>query len=326
MSADDDERSDEGVARVAEGLLGRAVTLTRAPVASNARVFHVEAGDRRYFAKVFPAQRHDGTRDRALAEHRFLSELWAHGVRCIPEPIAYAPQPRVLVTSFIEGVPFEAADEAAIEAAVRFVAQLTDLGAAALSLPPAADAATTLADHLAIVGERVSKTLEALDGSASAELARLLDIAHRAAVERAKGAWPGGSAVRRLPSPSDFGFHNALRTPDGVIFVDFEHAGWDGPAKLASDFLLSPRVPVPPEARKALVGALDPDGAGLLDEQLTAVLPLHRVKWASLVLGVHDPATRARRRFAGQEVTAETVARAEALARAMLGSELTTDA
>jgi hypothetical protein len=45
----------------------------------------------------------------------------------------------------------------------------------------------------------------------------------------------------RCVSPSDFGFHNALRTGQGTVFFDFEHAGWDDIAKLCVDFYLQPR-------------------------------------------------------------------------------------
>ena len=39
--------------------------------------------------------------------------------------------------------------------------------------------------------------------------------------------------------PSDFGFHNALRRPDGTLaFFDFEYFGWDDPVKLTADVLL----------------------------------------------------------------------------------------
>ena len=42
----------------------------------------------------------------------------------------------------------------------------------------------------------------------------------------------------RSLSPSDFGFHNAIRRADGrLAFVDFEYFGWDDPAKLVADFL-----------------------------------------------------------------------------------------
>ena len=40
-------------------------------------------------------------------------------------------------------------------------------------------------------------------------------------------------------SPSDFGFHNALRTNTGPVFFDFEFSGWDDPAKTIIDFFFS---------------------------------------------------------------------------------------
>ena len=50
----------------------------------------------------------------------------------------------------------------------------------------------------------------------------------------------------RCVSPSDFGFHNALREPSGRLrFIDFEYAGWDDPAKLVCDFFCQPAVPAP---------------------------------------------------------------------------------
>ena len=50
----------------------------------------------------------------------------------------------------------------------------------------------------------------------------------------------------RTLSPSDFGFHNTLRRPDGELaFLDFEYFGWDDPAKTITDFLLHPGMQLP---------------------------------------------------------------------------------
>ena len=47
--------------------------------------------------------------------------------------------------------------------------------------------------------------------------------------------------AQRTLSPSDFGFHNALKRPDGrLAFLDLEYFGWDDPAKTIADFLLHP--------------------------------------------------------------------------------------
>ena len=62
---------------------------------------------------------------------------------------------------------------------------------------------------------------------------------------KSKKIWPGAfdtylSDNYQLLSPSDFGFHNALLTKDGLKFLDFEYFGWDDPIKLICDFLLHP--------------------------------------------------------------------------------------
>src|SRR5258707_15893745 len=50
--------------------------------------------------------------------------------------------------------------------------------------------------------------------------------------------------------PSDFGFHNSLRRPDGSLaFLDFEYFGWDDPVKLTADILLHPGKPLKPSQR-----------------------------------------------------------------------------
>ena len=76
---------------------------------------------------------------------------------------------------------------------------------------------------------------------------RALRAGALAALGRTPPAWAGPlGEADRVVSPSDFGFHNALRTEDGrLAFLDFEYAGWDDPAKLVCDFELQPAVPAP---------------------------------------------------------------------------------
>ena len=51
------------------------------------------------------------------------------------------------------------------------------------------------------------------------------------------------SALLRTLSPSDFGFHNALREESGQVkFLDFEYFGWDDPAKMIVDFTFHPAM------------------------------------------------------------------------------------
>jgi hypothetical protein len=93
----------------------------------------------------------------------------------------------------------------------------------------------------------------------------------------------------RCVSPSDFGFHNAIRTAPGIRFIDFEFAGWDDPAKATLDFNLQPRVPVakvgspllsawPLEQRQAVLSRCQP------------LRPILRLKWLCILLAVLQPA------------------------------------
>ena len=74
----------------------------------------------------------------------------------------------------------------------------------------------------------------------------------------AKKNWPGEFSsilprVDQLLSPSDFGFHNVIKTKQGLQFIDFEYFGWDDPAKLTSDFLLHPGMSLTKKQKKLWV-------------------------------------------------------------------------
>jgi hypothetical protein len=87
-------------------------------------------------------------------------------------------------------------------------------------------------------------------------------------------------------SPSDFGFHNAIKAPMGVRFFDFEFAGWDDPAKAIVDFFLQPRVPVRTKDFELFLIATDLEKERQRCVDLSQVLKL---KWACIILAVLSP-------------------------------------
>jgi hypothetical protein len=105
----------------------------------------------------------------------------------------------------------------------------------------------------------------------------------------------------RVISPSDFGFHNALRRPDGTIaFLDFEYAGWDDPAKLTGDFFSQVAVPVPlAYQNEVLVSVADilPGRESAL-RRMHLLLPVYRIKWCCILLNHFLPVASDRRVFA----------------------------
>ena len=97
------------------------------------------------------------------------------------------------------------------------------------------------------------------------------------------------SSKNRIVSPSDFGFHNAIKSDTGVKFIDFEFAGLDDPSKLLLDFFFSTKNcyssfmdPIFPETllpRKPLFFTMR-------TKILSRVL---LIKWATISLGLLNP-------------------------------------
>ena len=127
-------------------------------------------------------------------------------------------------------------------------------------LPLASEACFSIAAHLAKVRRRLGR-LNGIEAAAAVDRdaatfvrervlgfwqrleTRILSEAGRLGLDPDTQVTP---AMRCL-SPSDFGFHNALREPSGRLrFIDFEYAGWDDPAKLVGDFFNQVQAPVPP--------------------------------------------------------------------------------
>jgi hypothetical protein len=126
----------------------------------------------------------------------------------------------------------------------------------------------------------------------------------------------------RTLSPSDFGFHNAIRRPDGSLaFCDFEYFGWDDPVKPVADFLLHPGMKPTDEHRVAFTaGALSLYGADPSYQlRLHALFPLYGLRWCLILLNEFLPDRWARRVAAGAVTDRDTVlSRQLAKAQALL--------
>lgn len=257
-------------------------------------------------------------RNRLAAEYAFLTFCAAHGISRVPKPIGADGLAGIALYSFVAGAVPGPSEEPGLADIAQAAALLADLRQAAgyadaLALSDAAEACFTLADHVACVDRRLDQLAALLDvatgASVPAARAFLLDQLRPAwdglrglVAERARQEKPAGAG--RILSPSDFGFHNALRTANGLVFFDFEYSGWDDPAKTLCDFVCQPRIPVPPallpDALLALAEAVTSERmarTALLNRALL-LLPLHRLKWCCIMLNEFKPDGGARRDFA----------------------------
>jgi hypothetical protein len=315
--------NDQGEYRslFADKLPGDLKYLQRIGGGRNSQVYKLKCSDgRHYLAKVY--YRHDeDSRDRAVAEFDGLTFLWQSGVRTIPEPLSADPILGFAIYEYIHGESIDSNTVTAsdIDTAVDFLIslnRLTDHPGAA-HLQPASEACFSVRAIMDNIQQRLERLFSLPDqGSIEAELARFLVgeiepfFAHVKEWSRARllelGLEPDWElpVAERTLSPSDFGFHNALRRVDGnLVFLDFEYFGWDDPAKMIVDFVLHPAMNLPLKLKRRYVHSLLDHFAnmGNLSARLSAVYPLFGLKWCLILLNEFVPVDLARRDFAETE-------------------------
>ena len=272
---------------------------------ANNIVARCDGGDRSIVVKAYP-QTVAAAQTRFQAEHAFLAYANVVAPRYVPRLIGADTTRRMLALETLHGPGFGEANPASaadVAAAVEFISLLnaSDARGNAAIAPAAADGFLELSDHINDVNRRVSELssehLSAKDRPEAIAMITQVRAAASKVTSRLEGAINSGRVTDRLPteyvclSPSDFGFHNAIRTLDGPKFFDFEFAGWDDPAKCLCEFFLQPRVPVSKSyaARfEAVLSRVSPQNQ--LHERAAELRPLLSVKWVTIVLSVLRPA------------------------------------
>jgi hypothetical protein len=306
-------------AMLAEAGLSTEFQRSSLPGGANNRVYRLDCGDAAVLLKVY-FHHPDDPRDRLGTEYAFSRFAWDRGLRCLPRPLTCDRDASAALYEFVEGRPL-VADELAspeVDQAIEFYRELNRYKShpAAKELPCGSEACFTFMEHLARVERRLAR-LEKLDDSTPLgqdavrfvreELAPGWDqVRHHLITQAAVGSL---SLVAPIPSedeclsPSDFGFHNAIRQADGRLrFIDFEYAGWDDPGKTVCDFLCQPAVPVPAGCAErfaeAVVAELSDPAMHL--RRIALMRPVYRVKWCCIMLNEFLPVSDERRAFARQ--------------------------
>jgi len=302
------------IADVARSLCGGTVgNLEEISGAGNHRVYRVDGDNGARFAlKTYFSGGHDGSA-RLSAEFQGLSYLWREGLRTIPEPMAADRDAQCALFGWVDGEAVKTPTPADIDAACNFVRSLREIArqGAANDLPLAREACLSPDElYRQIVVRRGRLEREASFRSDLSEFLRdsFDDTLHVAWAKTREGLVAAGiSPTGDLPvtyrtlSPSDFGFHNAVRGEDGaLVFCDFEYFGWDDPVKLVADFVLHPgmalrvRLASRFEKQATAIFADDPHFAA----RLRLLKPLYALRWALIVLNEFVPERWAQRAFA----------------------------
>lgn len=293
------------------GFPGDGVSVTPIPGGRNNRVYRVDSAAGTHLLKRYFHHPRD-PRDRLAHESAFLAHLERHGCRLAPRLLAALPGEHAALLEFVQGdrLDFGDIDDNAVDQASEFFRQANL--APAPQLRPASEACFSINEHLVATQRRVDRLaqiviVDDLDVAAERfhrseltpawEEIRAGILAEWPSPERRKALLP---SAERCVSPSDFGFHNALREPGGRLrFLDFEYAGCDDPAKLICDFanqpdLLLPR-PLSDRFTQAVIATHTNPSA--LAQRVATLEPLYQLKWACICLNEFLATGRSRRDF-----------------------------
>ncbi len=335
--------AEKAVAFLRESGFDPAAELKPMAGGANNRVFLVE-GDRRLVLKRF-FHSPDDHRERFASEKKFYDLIWNAGVRRTPEPLAWSEPDKLGLFEFVEGEPLKQGGIGAVEIdqAIAFVAEINSrIPPAGLEgCPMASEACTHIDDYHDCVERRLRRLETAVcpGDDVDAEAARFvrerlrpawdeIDARMRAEADHSySDSETGLPASEQCLSPSDFGFHNAIRRADGELrFFDFEYAGMDDPAKLVCDFFCQPKVRAPLEHWGRFVAGMQElrRWDERLVERARLALPSCRAKWICIMLNEFLPEAGRRRDFAssareGEERKIAALERARKALRELAG-------
>ena len=295
--------SPESIATELLKSIGKIAPLRIDPLAGgrNNRVWRVDCGSESFLLKNYFWSESD-PRDRLGQEGAFLDFLQSIGSRKAPAPLAKNPSTRFALLEFIPGSPPQDIAESDILDAAEFFAEMNAQRAFGKNLPPVSEACFSIQAHLETTAARIDRLQQIQSTSEEHEQAvlfirgTLLPLWHE--LRKRMEDIPDSTRREILPpserclSPSDFGFHNALRQSDGTLrYVDFEYAGWDDVARTLIEFTNQPDRLLPENLaglflEKTTLLFPNPDA---LHQRLALLTPLYQIKWACICLNAFFP-------------------------------------
>lgn len=325
-------------ALIVSALIGKEIlSIQELKGGRNSKVYKVESDKNQYYAAKFYFEPAEQKRNRLEVEFSTLQFLWNKGLRCIPEPIAADAKRNCAVYQFIDGKKISSSELLAddIDAATDFLIRLKELSSdpESIALPAASAACFSVQDIVSIIEKRLQalKTVSAeseeeqklhsfLQQKFIPSFGKMMQECKKKLTKANLSFSIPIAAKERTISPSDFGFHNALRKTDGqIVFLDFEYFGWDDPAKMISDFLLHPGMTLPEQLRARFLQNILPISSSVkFTERLKILYPLFSLIWCLLILNEFIPDNLHRRTFAdkdldNQDLLAKQLQKAEQL-------------
>ncbi len=244
-------------------------------------------------------------RNRLHNEFAALEFLCNNGIKYVPKPIAKDELSNFGIYEYINGKNMRDNKifSKDLGSAINFINDIKLLikTKEAKKIGNASAACFKFSDYVDIIEKRLSRLIEVEDP----HLSNYLNSVFIPIYNNIKESFIGKEFneikdYERTLSPSDFGFHNAIKKDrDEIIFIDFEYFGWDDPAKLISDFIINPGMNLDDKLKKQFVQnmLLTFDQENILD-RLMVTYPLCGLIWCLIFLNEFVPEYLNRRDFA----------------------------
>lgn len=294
---------DATVQRWAQDLLGASASISSLSGGANNHLFLCRGTHGSLVIKRYRQQNFGALVSRRDAEVAFLNHAALAAPEFVPMLLAVHANEDMIAMSVVDGERYlegRKIQESHIHAAIDFYRKLNnDKVAVRNYLVAAREGYLSISAHLGNVARRIAalstdhlpNDVRPSAQRAIGEVWQRFETAEKVLLHSIKvGEISDELSPENVQlSPGDFGFHNALRVGDKPVFIDFEYAGFDDPAKTVADFFLQPKVSVEPtlfdrvvaEAAVAMTPSMLTTRARLLGRLLS-------VKWATIILGPLD--------------------------------------
>ncbi|EKD91640.1 MAG: aminoglycoside phosphotransferase family protein [uncultured bacterium] len=289
----------------------------------NNRAYHIKFNQTEYFLKHY---NNDCGKNRLQAEYAFLSFANNHHCPYTVKPISFDARTLFALYEYIKGARYQKNEvcQAEINHALEFIHLINKprFENSAEVLPVAREACFAILNHIDCVDKRIKKlntivVSDKIDSQAALFIQKKLTptwLSVKSSILQKSKSFLNNilSTENRIISPSDFGFHNALKLSDHqIIFVDFEYAGWDDPAKLIGDFFNQVEVPISLdyfEKFSESIANLVINREAML-ERARLLFPLYHIKWCCIMLNYFLPSSRIAKGFS--ETVTQSVCEAQ---------------
>ncbi len=266
----------------------------------NSSVFEVICSDgSKKVLKLYPKPSSFDSRKRGEAEIVFYKYLYNSRVSNVPSILDYDSEFQWSLISWIDGERLYAFETKHLLQVVNFIRDInaSNICSYRQMLPFASDACQSLLQVLDSIKQRIIRfkciSPKSIIGVRATqfiinEISPYFEtLSHKLLDNNSKPHWYSSNLLY-VASPSDIGINNLLQSSGQLYFFDFEYAGLDDLAKLASDFIVHPEFPLRQIHAQYFIDALSAIVAGANDsnwrERVNDLLEIFVVKWSLIML------------------------------------------